>query len=391
MAELHIGGEEIIHNLAPRWQELCEEVRSAPFLRPEWIVAYVRAFEPKSEVVLATATRGGRLVALLPMIRKRCVYAGLPLVKLAGAANSHHSVHFDILRAPGAIGKESIHAIWDLLRRTRGWHVLELPLFPHNGVCADLMALAGQNGYPIVKLLVQNSPILRLRANGNGGPAQVVNGPSRHFRHELRRYARILAAQAGRTPEVTRCCAANPQMLQQFFDFEESGWKGRKGSAINCHPETRAFYNEIARVGAECGYFCLHSLVANGTIAAAAFSVVTQDCFFPLKIAHNEALRRGGPGHLLFNAIVAECVERQIPQLFFGGTDERYKALWTRETVPLLRAFVFSLDLRSQLAYQVRKNVFSPLGRLREVCARFAGQRKRTSALTRKHDRYKEG
>ena len=372
--KVEIGGEEVIHNLAPRWQELCEDVRSTPFQRPEWIAAYVRAFERTSEVVLATASAGGRLVAVLPMVRKRCFYAGVPLVKLAGTANSH-SVQFDILRSAGAIGEESIYAIWDLLRRTPGWHVLELPLFPQNGVCADLMALAGQDGYPTVTLLVQNSPVLRLRVNGNGAPAQLVSGPSRHFRHELRRYARILAEQAGGTPKVTRCCEASPQLLQRFYDLEASGWKGREGSAINCQPETRAFYDEIARVGAERGYFCLHSLAANGTMAAAAFSVVTRDCFFPMKIAYNEALRRGGPGHLLFSAIVAECADRQIPALFFGGTEEHYKTLWTQETLPLLDAFVFSSDLRSQLAYHVRKNLLSPLGGLQRVVrGRFAHQ-----------------
>ena len=54
-ATLEVGGEEVIRALMPRWRVLCDEVRSAPFYRPEWIAAYVHAFEPKSEIVLATA------------------------------------------------------------------------------------------------------------------------------------------------------------------------------------------------------------------------------------------------------------------------------------------------------------------------------------------------
>lgn len=238
-------------------------------------------------------------------------------------------------------------------------------MFFRNGGCSDLITLARENGYPIATLLVQNSPVLRIRVNGNDRAAQVVSGPSRHFRHELRRYARIFAEQTGEKPAVTRCCNPSPRLLQQFFDLEASGRKGREGSAINCEPETRAFYEEIARAGKEYGYFCLHSLAANGTIAAGAFSVVTDDGFFPMKIAHNEYFRRSGPGHLLFKAIVAECAEKKIPQLLFGGTEEHFKTLWTQETVPLLRAFVFSSDLRSQLAYHVRKTVVAPPGRMR--------------------------
>jgi CelD/BcsL family acetyltransferase involved in cellulose biosynthesis len=376
--QLQIGGEEIIHDLAPRWQELCEEIRSAPFQRPEWVAAHIHAFEPLSRVILLTASVGGRLTALLPMVRKKCFCAGVPVVKLAGIANSH-SVWFDIPRLPGAIGEESTLAIWDSLRHTGGWHVLELPLFPQDGACAEVMAFASQDGCPTLTMLVQQSPVLRLRINCGGEQAEAVSGPSRHFRHELRRYARILTNQSRETLRVTRYTVPTPQLLQRFFDLEASGWKGHKGTAIRCQPETLAFYNEIARVGATHGYFRLHLLAAQGKIAAGAFSVATRDCFFPLKIAYNESLRRGGPGHLLFNAIVNECVKKQIPELFFGGTDEHYKALWTQETMPLLSGLVFSSDIRSRVAYHVRRNVYPPLGRLRRIIRERFAQRRRTS------------
>jgi CelD/BcsL family acetyltransferase involved in cellulose biosynthesis len=382
-AKVEMGGEEIIHNLAPRWQQLCEEVRSAPFHRPEWILAYVRAFEPNSKIVLVTASIGQRLVAVLPMVRKRCFYAGVPVVKLAGTANSH-SVRFDILRSSGATGDAAVRGIWNLLSDTPGWHILEFPLFPRDGACAQLMTLAGQDDCSALKLLVQDSRILRLRVNCDGKPAQPAVDLSRHFRHELRRYARVFTEECGVAPRVTRWSEPKAEILQQFFDLEEAGWKGRKGSAINCDPATRKFYREIAAAAAEHGYFCLHSLEGKSGMAAGAFSVATQDCFFPMKITHDEALRRGGPGHLLINAIVAECADKRIPELFFGGKDERYKSLWTQETLPHFSIFVFSQDFRSRLAYHVRKHVLSPLGNLRrQLLDRFAREHR---ARTPRHD-----
>lgn len=53
------------------------------------------------------------------MVRKRSFCAGVPLVKLTGTANSH-SVQFNILRVPGAIGERSIRAIWESLKCTPG-------------------------------------------------------------------------------------------------------------------------------------------------------------------------------------------------------------------------------------------------------------------------------
>lgn len=363
-ANLELGGVEVIEKLAPSWRKLCEEVQCGPFLRPEWMAAYVRAFEPRSEVVIATAFAGDRMLAVLPMVRKRAFYAGIPVRKLAGTANSH-SVRFDILRTRGGVGDEALQQLWTLLKHTPDWQVLELPLFPENSASADFLNLAAKDGHPTLTLLRQKSPILRFHVNGNGSPGVPAYQPSRHFRHELRRFLRILSSEVGAEPNVT--CLRDPThaMLNQFFALEQAGWKGEQGSAIGCRPETRAFYEEIARAGAEAGYFRLHSLEANGTMLAGAFSVVTPGGFFPMKMAHDERLRRGGPGHLLFNAIVNECAEQRIPELFFGGKDEYYKSLWTQETLAHFSAYVFSDDIHARLAYQIRSRVLSPLGRIR--------------------------
>jgi hypothetical protein len=62
-------------------------------------------------------------VAVLPMVRKRCWYAGVPVIKLTAAANVH-SVRFEILRSACAAGEASIQALWHSLKHMTGWHVL---------------------------------------------------------------------------------------------------------------------------------------------------------------------------------------------------------------------------------------------------------------------------
>ena len=84
-----------------------------------------------------------------------------------------------------------------------------------------------------------------------------------------------------------------------------------------------------------------------------------------MKIAFSEALRRGGPGHLMFNSILEECAGKRIPELFFGGAKDHYKELWTQETLPHFRGFVFAPGFRPRLACQIRTKVFPMLGRLR--------------------------
>jgi CelD/BcsL family acetyltransferase involved in cellulose biosynthesis len=103
-------------------------------------------------------------------------------------------------------------------------------------------------------------------------------------------------------------------------------------------------------------------------MAAGSFGVKTPDCLSPLKLAINETLRRGAPGHLLFDSILAECAGNRIPELFFGGPKDHYKELWTPETLPHFRGFVFAPGFRSQLACQinqVKTKVFPMLSKLR--------------------------
>lgn len=362
-ATIQVGGEELIHGIADQWERLCKETRSAPFHRPEWIRTYLRAFEPDGEVVLLTASAGNNLVAVLPMVRKRCWYAGVPLVKLAGAANVH-SVRFEILRKEGALGEAALESIWNLLKSTRIWQILELPEFLQDGACFKLMALAGREGYRTLTFLGQDSPIMRMPRDDKGKFTWLA-GTSRHFRHELRRLARLLEEQTGGKPTLVRFAEPHQETLQKFYEMEAAGWKGRAGSAINCDRATRAFYDEIAREAAARGYFSLHCLETNGKMAAAIFSMMTDDCFFPLKLTYDEALHRGGPGQLLLNGVLQECAEKEIPEVFFGGDKDRYKTSWTSETLPHFNGFVFSPDFRAQLAYQLRTRILSPLGKYR--------------------------
>lgn len=351
-AKVEIGGMDLVEHLAERWGELCDETNSLPFHRPEWIAAYLKAFEPESQVVLMTASAGDKLVAVLPLTRKRAWFAGIPMWKLAGAGNIH-STQFDIVRTSCEAGEAAIPAFWNLLKRMPVWNMLELPLLAKNGAGLRLIQRASKDGCQTMSVRFSECPVLRMEKDEKG-QLNWLHGTSRHFRHELRRYARILARELGEEPRLVRRTNPDREALEQFYELEAAGWKGREGSAIKCTPQTRSFYDRIARVGAAGGYFCLHSLEANNRMLAGAFSVQTADCLYPLKIAYDESLRRGGPGHVMFDRILEECAHKGITRLFFGGRNDAYKMKWTSEMLPHFNGYVFSPDFRSRLAFRLR-------------------------------------
>ena len=351
-AKAEIGGLDVVEHLAARWGRLCEETRSLPFYRPEWIASYLKAFEPHSQVVLMTASAGDKLVAVLPLIRKRAWFAAVPVWKLVGAANVH-STQFDIVRTSCEAGEVAIPAFWNLLKRFSGWNMLELPLLSRDGAGLRLIKQASKDGCRTMSLRFSECPVLSLKKDEKGQLTWLQN-TSRHFRHELRRHARILTQELGEEPRLVRRTNPDREALEQFYELEASGWKGCEGSAIKCSAQTRNFYNQVSQVAAAGGYFCLHSLEVNNRMLAGAFSVQSGDCLYPLKIAYDESLRRAGPGQVMFDRILDECAHRGITRLFFGGRNDAYKMKWTNETLPNFSGYVFSPDFRSKLAFRLR-------------------------------------
>jgi CelD/BcsL family acetyltransferase involved in cellulose biosynthesis len=367
-ASLQVGGEELIHSIADRWRRLCEETGSAPFQRPEWVQTYLRVFEPDNRLVLLTVYSAKELISVLPLVRKRSSYACIPVVKLAGAANVH-SVRFEVVRKEGIVGEAALASMWQLLQSMPGWDVLELPVFPQHGACQQLMALASLDGFNTITFLAQDSPTLQMQRDANG-VLTWLGSTTRHFRHELRRKERLLEEQAGDKLKLVCHTEPHAETLHEFYEMEAAGWKGKKGTAINCDQATRSFYDSVAREATSRGYFRLHSLEVNGRMTAGAFSVVADDCFFPMKITYDEALGHGGPGQVLLNGIMQECAKNGIPELFFGGGKDHYKTLWTSKTLPHFNGFVFNKNLRARLAFRVRTKLLSPMGRYwRWMCA----------------------
>jgi CelD/BcsL family acetyltransferase involved in cellulose biosynthesis len=375
-ARVIFGGHEIIKQYSGAWQQLCRESRCPPFFRPEWIATYLKAFEPRSEVALFTAHSGEALIAVLPMVRKKAWYAGVPVTKLCGAANVH-SIRYGMVRSKSQAGKQAVAAIWNLIKQPGAWDIVEVPMVAEGGACGELVKLAQQDGYRTLKFAVQDSPVLHMTRNSDGKLAW-LGGTTRHFRHELRRFARLLEEIAGAKPRLLHFDHPEPAVMKQFYELEAAGWKGNQRSAIHCDPATQAFYDAIAREASQRDYFSLHTLDVQGKMAAAAFSVATDDCFYPMKIAHNEDWRRGAPGHLLFNGILEECALKNIPELFFGGGKDRYKTAWTQDSIAHYDGVIFAPTLRGQLAFHLRTQIMSRLGHWRRDFLAWKTQRKKS-------------
>ena len=76
-----------------------------------------------------------------------------------------------------------------------------------------------------------------------------------------------------------------------FYGLEQSGWKGKRGTAIACNRETRQFYDSVANYAAQYGYLSLYFLQQGYSVLAAHFGFTCGGGYYPLKVAYDEQLQ----------------------------------------------------------------------------------------------------
>lgn len=328
------GGVELIDAVAPEWSALCAQPgNDEPFYRPEWIHAYLSAFEPSAEVVLVAARAADRLVGVLTLVSEVGTIGSMPARKLRAAGNTHTCRVALVLDR--AFEAEVIEAMWNALLRVPGWDVLELENVPPGGALRRLVAHAAEEGYRTHALLALAPPYLDLTPLNGQFEALRLDAK---FRSNLRRRRRKLESRG----TVTLIASGEPgAVLEQFYALERAGWKGEAGSAIACDGATRAFYDAIARDASARGTLALYALELDGSAIAVHFGLHERERYYLLKTTYDERLRECSPGQLLTHDALRHLVTHGCREFDFLGGAMEWKSEWTPASRPLTDLYVF--------------------------------------------------
>jgi CelD/BcsL family acetyltransferase involved in cellulose biosynthesis len=364
------GGPELVEQIAGEWRLLCDESGDEEvFYRPEWAQAYLQAFEPKSEVVLISAWAGARLRGVLPLVRRRSVMSGLPVVQLTLPANVH-SLRASLTVCPGQEGEAALIAIWQAAKELPRWDVIDVANAVEGSALDRLVALAQKDGYHTARKRTSQTLYLPIAssitpASDKGAQPPWLAGTRPKFRSHLRRAKRQLEEQG--TLKLKHYSAADPEALEKFYVLEASGWKGEEGTAIKCDPRTRQFYDAIAQAAARDGYLSLDFLELNGKPIAGHFGFNLRGRYFLAKAGYDESFRRHGPGQLLVNEILNQTPERGLREFDFVGPATWDESRWASARRTNYRVFIFRKNWYGELLYELRIS-------LRDLMRRMLGQ-----------------
>jgi CelD/BcsL family acetyltransferase involved in cellulose biosynthesis len=347
-AEVLRGRLDLIDRLADEWRALCDEGPSdQPFYGPEWIRAHVRAFAPGAELVVIAVRRDERLSAVLPLMRERTSFRGLPVTTLRSIGNEH-SPRFDLIH--GRDAESAALVVWRALRATPSWDVVELRDVPHGGALEHLSLAAAADGYPIGCRASDRRPYIALPRDSTLDAILQRARPS--FRHTLRRCMRRLEERG--PVRLVHSETADAAALERFYALERAGWKGAAGTAIACDGSTRQFYDEVAQEAARLGRFSLYTLECGGRAVAIQYGLAQRGRYFALKSAYDEAFRPCSPGQLIMQEILRDLIARGFTELDLLGSAQEYKEQWAPEMRTHTCSYVFRPGLLGRLIHTAR-------------------------------------
>jgi CelD/BcsL family acetyltransferase involved in cellulose biosynthesis len=343
----HLRAEELAQ-LIPRWKRLTNSDRYAePFYQPEWFHAYATAFEPRGDIVLATAYLNTELAAIAPLLSTNTFFGRAP-ARTYRSLSGIHSCRYDIMHRFD--GQSVCKAIWRALYHDPSWQVIEVLDVPEGATWYAMMKLAKRDGYLTGVWPTRRSPYLSLPPKGQD---PFINCPTlnKSYRARLSRKLKQLSRHGDVSVQVETGSATS--VLSDFMTLELRGWKGSNGSAIACKQSTRHFYEMITHELAHQGNLRAYTLRVGSKAIAMQLGFAMSGRYFVPKIAYDENFAKFSPGQLLWNHVISDLPNAAIHTVDFLGPQAAWKSVWTDKVRPHTNCYIFRPSLYGRLLHVV--------------------------------------
>jgi CelD/BcsL family acetyltransferase involved in cellulose biosynthesis len=355
VASVSIVPVPVARDEALPWSQLAVTAGSAPFLRPEWIFAYLEIFEPHATLETFAVHRQGEPIGLLPLLRERSWFYGVPTRLLRAPVLRNAPDPFDLVCAV-ADNDPVAGAAWDALRRRRDWDVIELVDLPEDGAGWQMANLAEAAGYPVGRRSSRRSPFVPIPTVA-AGDEPIIAATGTKFRANLRRRMRNLE-KAGPV-ELKRYDHFDSAVFEQFLELEHSGWKGRNGTSILSDPQTVAYFRALALAAARHGYLAIYALECDGEPVAMHFGLTHGRRYMVPKLAFSELHHEYAPGQLLVQEVIRDCAARGFTEFDFLGNAMSWKMEWTDQIREYHRVHIFNRTAAGYFAWRSRYSLLT--------------------------------
>lgn len=292
-------------------------------LDDQWFACWSEAFGP-------VLRHGG-----LTLVADRERVGPLRVKRLRSATNPH-SARYDV--APGS-GMAMVSP-----RRLLAQHGAHLVRFDYLAEDAALLAAARDWATTHRVRIAPHalSPVVDCRRTHD----QWLASRSKRIRQRLRRDGKEAFDRLGMTVEFRADDPTRSDLFDRMLAVEQSGWKGREGTAIRDNPAELRFYTAIAGAAAAAGALHLALLWHGDRLVAFEFGVRGGRRLFLLKVGYDEEFADISAGYLLAAEHIRHCIEQPAidwyDKMGNGMSPAEYKLRFADHCDVLYRATIYA-------------------------------------------------
>lgn len=133
---------------------------------------------------------------------------------------------------------------------------------------------------------------------------------SRGRRNKIRRFTRRLAEMGSIAFRSAGAGNLWEDAAEAFLDLEQSGWKGRAGTAMAANQNARRVIDEIVSRLVPAGLAEIHALILDDRPIAMLILLRLRGHVMAWKTAYDEAYAKYSPGHVLFAEVTQKLIAR---------------------------------------------------------------------------------
>ena len=282
---------DALQNLSAAWDDLWSRSECRlPNHRCQPLAMFLQSWYPDARLKIPTVWRDDRLLAALPLVVTRR-HGVIPIAQRPG------NEWFQIPEFLIDRGSDRSAIMRRLLRSTAR---LDVAWVSH-----DWIRIQDPAWQEWLALVVSRGDAHDCKSRFEVGliarPADAesaTRGLSKNARRQLRRNLRRLE-QAGAVQVVDYRQWGLARSLEQAFEIEHSGWKGREGTSMLSQPTASRFFSEWAQWLDQQGMLMLEFLCVDGRPIAFDFGTVSSGVVASVKVSYDETYRSNGPGQLL--------------------------------------------------------------------------------------------
>lgn len=211
-------------------------------------------------------------------------------------------------------GRSDIHmAIWNYLKSTNNWDVIEL----RDMVSAQPTFTNVQLAFPDAECITSLSPHIDVSC----GYAEYMAGLSKNMRYNIGRSKRKIEAAGGQftSRKGAEGCRDGIKMLQKLSDAR---WEGDNVLKL---PNMMKFAEKVSEIHSELGETVFHSIDVKGKPIAISMGFEDENRYMYYLSGFDPEYAKMSPGYVLISEIIHECCTNKLKEVDMLRGTEGYK------------------------------------------------------------------